>query len=295
MDYLTNKGIYKITCTANGKFYIGSSVNLRRRRYWHFHELQTNIHANKHLQSAYNKYGSKAFIFEIIESFPKTVTAKDLFKIEQEYLDRLMPWDNKIGYNLCRTTGQPADRTGTNHSEETKQLMSRNRKGKPKSEKFKQTMSKIMQGRSMKERTNDPNREDPRKGKTMKEITGDPNWTDSRTGKKRSQETIEKIKNTKRSKPNPMLGRKFKRDPKTIRRGPDHPCYGKEGRKGDANHMFGKTGELSPRFNPEKITLINKQGETSSKNRTEWRELKVDVNALLNGSQKSSKGWSIPS
>ena len=252
MDYLTNKGIYKITCTANGKFYIGSSVNLRRRHYWHFWDLQNNKHPNKHLQSAYNKYGSEAFIFEIIESFPKTATAKDLFKIEQEYLDRLMPWDNKIGYNLCKITGRPSDRTGFKHSEETKQLMSKRGKGRPKSEKFKQTMSELTKGKTMKERTNNPEWTSPKRGKSMKEITGDPNWTDSRTGKKRSPETIEKIKNTKRSKPDPCIKK-------------------------------------------DKITFINEQGEMQSLTRYEWRQLKVDARRLLNGEQKSSKGWSIPS
>ena len=279
MDYLTNKGIYKITCTANGKFYIGSSVNLKRRHYGHFHELQTNTHSNKHLQSAYNKYGSETFIFEIIESFPKTTTSEDLFKIEQAYLDSLVPWDNKIGYNLCKTTGQPVDRTGFKHSEETKQLMSKRGKGKPKSEQFKQFMSELNKGKSMKERTNNPDWTCNKKGKSMKEITGDPNWTDSRIGRKHSQEAIDKMSKSKSGENNPMFGRKFKKSEERVL-----------AQTGSNNHMFGKTGELSPRFNPEKITLINKQGETSSKNRTEWRELTVDVNALLNGSQKSSKG-----
>ncbi len=293
MDYLTNKGIYKITCTANGKFYIGSSVNLKRRRYWHFHELETNTHANKHLQRAYNMYGSEAFIFEILESFPKTITPKELFVIEQQYIDTLVPWDPQIGYNACKITGKPGIRTGFNHSEKTKQIMSEQRKGKPKSESFKQTMSKLTKGKSMKERTNNPNWVDPRKGKTMKEITGDPNWTDSRIGKKRSPETIEKIKNTKRSKPNPMLGRRFKRDPKTIRRGPDHPCYGRKGKRGVDSPMFGKTGSKHNGFKPEQITLINKQGETISNTRFEWRSQKVDINALLNKTQFSSKGWAL--
>ena len=295
MDYITNKGIYKITCTANGKFYIGSSVNLKRRHYGHFHELQTNTHSNKHLQSAYNKYGSETFIFEIIEVLPETIEHKEALIIEQKYLDELNPCDRNIGFNMCKEAGSPRSCEKYVCSEETKQLMSKNRKGKPKSEKFKQIMSELTKGKTMKERTNNPDWTCNKKGKSMKEITGDPNWTDSRIGRKHSQEAIDKMSKSKSGENNPMFGRKFKRDPKTIRRGPDHPCYGKPGRRGADNHSFGKTGELSPRFNPEKITLVNKQGEILSQTRYDWKQMTVDINALLNGSQKSSKGWSIPS
>ena len=284
MDYITNKGIYKITCTANGKFYIGSSVNLKRRHYKHFHQLRTNTHPNKHMQSAYNKYGSETFIFEIIEVLSEAIEHKDTLIIEQRYLDELNPCDKNVGFNMCKNVGSPRICEKYVCSEKTKQLMSRNRKGKPKSEKFKQTMSELTKGKSMKERTNNPDWTSPKRGKNMKEITGDPNWTDLRTGKKRSPETIEKIKNTKRSKPNPMLGRKFKKSEERVL-----------AQTGSNNHMFGKTGELSPRFNPEKITLVNKQGETLSQTRYDWKQMTVDINALLNGSQKSSKGWSIPS
>lgn len=60
-------GIYKIINIVNNRYYIGSAVNLRRRRTRHFSELRNNKHNNKHLQSAWNKYGEQAFIFAVVE------------------------------------------------------------------------------------------------------------------------------------------------------------------------------------------------------------------------------------
>lgn len=54
-----NIGIYKITNLINNKFYIGSSSDLKKRLYEHRRELNLGVQANKHLQSAWNKYGKK--------------------------------------------------------------------------------------------------------------------------------------------------------------------------------------------------------------------------------------------
>jgi group I intron endonuclease len=68
--YLVNKklncGIYKITNTINGKFYIGQSVRLNGRKYNHFYSLRNGDHHSKHLQNAFNKYGEEVFIFNIL-------------------------------------------------------------------------------------------------------------------------------------------------------------------------------------------------------------------------------------
>lgn len=80
-------GIYKITNLINGKFYIGSSVDCKRR--W---KREYNIH----LCRAFQKYGKENFSFEIIEECERKI----LFQREQYYLDTLKPWDRKIGYNL---------------------------------------------------------------------------------------------------------------------------------------------------------------------------------------------------
>lgn len=60
-------GVYKITCVANGKCYIGQSKNIRKRWYSHKSLLKKNKHENKYLQRLYNKYGVEQFTYEILE------------------------------------------------------------------------------------------------------------------------------------------------------------------------------------------------------------------------------------
>lgn len=87
-------GIYWIRNKINGKFYIGSSKNIRRRWIRHVSNLNKNIHENEHLQRAWNKYGKEAFKFEVLEE----TTAEKRIAIEQWYLDNTSCCSN--GYNL---------------------------------------------------------------------------------------------------------------------------------------------------------------------------------------------------
>lgn len=113
-------GIYKIINNINNKFYIGStSVSFKQRWSTHKRDLNKDIHINKHLQRAWNKYGKEFFIFEIIE------VVEDKNKIiekEQYYLDLYKPYDRNIGYNSYPTAGSPL---GSKHTIETKQKMSK--------------------------------------------------------------------------------------------------------------------------------------------------------------------------
>lgn len=95
-------GIYKITCTTTGKFYIGSSSEIKRRWVVHKYRLKHGIHINPYLQSVYNKYGLDSFLFEIIE---EVEDKNNLLKIEQEWLDRTKSFDRTIGYNLTNVAG----------------------------------------------------------------------------------------------------------------------------------------------------------------------------------------------
>lgn len=109
-------GIYKITCTVNGKFYIGSAVDLNIRRYDHFSTLRRNTHANPHLQRAYNKYGKEVFTFEILELvlIPEMLTAR-----EQYWFDKLRPFGRK-GYNIAPIAGS---NLGKHHTPETREKL----------------------------------------------------------------------------------------------------------------------------------------------------------------------------
>lgn len=95
-------GIYKITNTVNGKFYIGSSEDVDNR--WnveHCGNLRRNEHCNPKLQHSWNFHGGDKFIMELLEEVePKK---EMLLNREQYYLDTLKPYDRKIGYNICPT------------------------------------------------------------------------------------------------------------------------------------------------------------------------------------------------
>ena len=89
--------IYRIRNKIDDKIYIGSTKVPKKREYQHFYSLKNNNHCNKHLQSAWNKYGESNFVFEILEE----VDLKDQYIVEQQYLHKLSPFNEK-GYNLCR-------------------------------------------------------------------------------------------------------------------------------------------------------------------------------------------------
>lgn len=206
---ITNVGIYKITCKVTNKFYIGSSVNLKRRKYWHFYELNRNIHKNKHLQSAYNKHGNDKFVFEVIEHLPETYAQQDVLMREQYFIDLLQPWKPKVGFNKCKVVGQPHERTRFKHSQKTKEMFSTQRANKPKSDEFKQALSLKYRGKSMCERTNDPNWVCNKKGKTMKEITKNENWTDPKVGRHHKQQSVKLMSQAKCGENNPMFNPKL--------------------------------------------------------------------------------------
>ena len=90
-------GIYKITNLLNNKFYIGSSCDIRARKYLHFSMLKNNKHHSPILQRVYDKYGKKYLLFEIIEE----CDIENLIEKEQYYLDTLKP-----EYNCCKIAGR---------------------------------------------------------------------------------------------------------------------------------------------------------------------------------------------
>ena len=82
-------GIYKITNKLNGKYYVGSAINInygcRGRWACHIRGLNGNYHYNHHLQSAWNKYGKDTFEFQIVDIVPADKTL--ILLTEQVYLD----------------------------------------------------------------------------------------------------------------------------------------------------------------------------------------------------------------
>lgn len=93
--------IYLIRNLANGKVYIGQTINYRRRKNNHISKLNAGRHFNMYLQKAWNKYGANAFQFEMLEE----CEVRDLDKKEREYIKLYKCSESNSGYNLM-TGGQ---------------------------------------------------------------------------------------------------------------------------------------------------------------------------------------------
>jgi len=140
-----NVGIYMIKNKNNGKFYIGSSINMAARWAGHRSDLKKGKHHSKHLQRSWDKYGEESFEFTVIESVENT---DDLLVREQHYLDTLKPFLRENGYNSVRNA---ANCLGFRHTEETKRKMSEARSGTTRSEETKKKISEALKGRVVSE------------------------------------------------------------------------------------------------------------------------------------------------
>ena len=152
-------GIYKIVNKTNGKIYIGSASDVKRRWREHKYKLKKGIHPNKHLLSSWQINGEENFVYEILEIVDDL---EMLLERENFYIDHYFSNVPETGYNIrkdCRS------QLGYKHSEETKQKM----RGRKVSEETKQILAEYAKNQK-------------------------PYWL----GKKRDQETIDKIQSTKK-------------------------------------------------------------------------------------------------
>lgn len=154
MDYLGLQydigGIYAIINCANGKVYVGSAVDIKRRWIRHVHRLRLGTHTNPILQSAWNKYGESSFDFLILEEVSDRLW---LMVREQLWLNDVQPWKRENGYNILpsaesrlghvpslesrrkQSISLSKSKTGTKASEFQRQRMSIAHLGKPWTEK----------------------------------------------------------------------------------------------------------------------------------------------------------------
>lgn len=113
MDSISSTpSIYQIRHIESGKVYVGSAVNPRRRYRSHTQKLKRGTHHSRHLQSAWDKYGESAFVFEIIEP---VLFVEDLLTREQYWIDKKCAADSEHGYNVTPTAGSLL---GTKQTEE---------------------------------------------------------------------------------------------------------------------------------------------------------------------------------
>lgn len=135
---MLNTGIYTITNIVNGKMYVGSSYDFKRRFRRHKAEFRRNEHHNIRLQRAWNKYGAENFEFKKLIVCSK----EDLIMYEQRVIDIFDVIKN--GYNIAPNAGNPG---GYNPSEETREKLRKSSTGRKHTDASKARMSESAKGR----------------------------------------------------------------------------------------------------------------------------------------------------
>ena len=143
MNMIRVSGIYKIVNKINGKYYVGSSIDIfggtnhegRLKR--HLKRLRKGIHENPHLQNAWNKYGEKNFNFMLVEEVNKDV----LLLTEQKYLD-IAKSEQDYCYNIVFT----ASNSGINIEFERRERMKKSAKTKIFSNEHRDNIRKYRSG-----------------------------------------------------------------------------------------------------------------------------------------------------
>jgi group I intron endonuclease len=154
--------IYSILNRITNEIYIGSAIDYISRWRNHKNLLLSNKHYNTKLQNSWNFYGKDNFIFEILEYVSDK---NNLIIREQYYLDTILfalennNRFNQLGFNTLRKAesslgykhtkeniekmsgknnpmyGKTSPFIGRKHTEESKELISKNKKGKSLKEK----------------------------------------------------------------------------------------------------------------------------------------------------------------
>lgn len=131
------RGIYKIINIINNKFYVGSAVDLKRRKTRHFSELRNGKHNNAKLQNSWNKYGEGSFIFVVVEELDKDA---DLLAAENAWLKQHV--GKEYCYNLgidatapmLGISGELSPTWGYKHTEKSLKRISETSTGRKRSE-----------------------------------------------------------------------------------------------------------------------------------------------------------------
>ena len=230
--------IYKIRNVVNQKFYVGSTIDKKRRFRQHRRLLRRNAHHCKHLQAAWNKYGEDCFKFEVVEC-----------PIDESLVEAENRWLHEhFGKPYCYNAGSNADspmrgkvgalhpQYGTTVSDEQK--------------------AKVSAG--LKKFYAENPEQHPRLGKAhtaealqkIKENRTAPAGKNHyRYGKTVSDEVRAKISATQKGRPSPHKGKKMSEQGRAnvaaaVKRGPDSPFYGK--RPANAEDMMKAVTAVPP-------------------------------------------------
>lgn len=172
-------GVYTITNSVTGKLYVGSSVNLSRRKNQHFSDLRHGKHPSQKLQRSFDKHGGAAFLFRPL----LFCSPQNLFLFEQRALDVFD--SHRQGYNVLPLAGTSrgySTRKGYHLSEAHKRKIGEANRGRKFSAETRQRFAEI--GRSRK----GAKRSEAAKANMRGSGSGLPK------GFKHSAETVEKIR-----------------------------------------------------------------------------------------------------
>lgn len=114
-DHTGKAGIYIITCTRNGKVYIGQSTNVVVRLKDHIRRFKKGNHDNSKMQNAWNKYGASSFISDVIEWCNKDFDV--LNEREIYWINKLDALDNFKGFNISSGGGNAYSLAGKTEEE----------------------------------------------------------------------------------------------------------------------------------------------------------------------------------
>jgi group I intron endonuclease len=221
--YPKEAGIYKITCSVNGKIYIGKSVNIYYRLGRH-KSCAKKLVGKWYFEHALIKYGWESFNVEILEIFENYDKERDKFKLleRESYFIKLFDSTNKtIGYNICEYSNDGSGNSRLPHSEETKEKIRQSllgRKRDPFSDEVKRKMSQSALGRPKFDET----REKLRKANLGKKLSEDhkEKMRQANLGKIVSEETRKTLSEANKGKPSNRKGCKLSEEIKEkIRRG----------------------------------------------------------------------------
>ena len=145
--------VYVLTCRVNGKQYVGETKNPVGRREDHLRIGPSREKQRQVIHAAVKKYGAENFTFEVVGEYPSRDEALHAEEV-------LIAEKKAVGIQLYNMNG--GGRGGCDPSPETREKMSRTRKGKPLSQETKERISaevkKKMATEEIKEKISEANR-----------------------------------------------------------------------------------------------------------------------------------------
>ena len=118
-------GVYKITNTVTGEFYIGSSKNVKQRLANHKCQSTWNKYPNSPMYQDMKRYGTDKFSFQILAE----IEAEKLKETEQQFIELLKP-----AYNSNNAKGLNIERRKETHKKAQKKYEKTDKRKKYKEE-----------------------------------------------------------------------------------------------------------------------------------------------------------------